>query len=258
MNYHSPYSALTLGGGTFSLLGKTTGTSNQPMGTMVINNGGFDSTLNVDGNTGSGTTLNLGAITASTVGTSLNITTANGGAVTTTQPNTAGILSGRIVLNGSDFAANGVTPGTSPITTPTYLALNTSGGTTDTNNSNSNDSGTIGTGTTTTNSLKITDDPAGGVLQINNNKLTLTSGGLLFTGAYDYTIASSGGIGVIGANSDFVINDYGTGVLTFTAEISAGNNAGNSITKTGPGTVVLDTTYGNSFYNGRPILIRVY
>jgi autotransporter-associated beta strand protein len=241
---------LILSGGTFSALGKSGAVTNLTVGGLTLN-AGTGSGFAIDGGNSTSTTMNIsGPISATAPGTSLDISTATSGtttaSVTTTQANTNGILSGRITFNGTDFAANGATPGTSPIGAPTYSAISTSGGT-DTNNSLVTDSATLGAGTTTTNSLKVTDTQAGQSLNVGGgNTLSLTSGGLLFTGANDYTIAGGTLTSGMANPSDLIVHQYGSGTLTINSTIADGNGT-STLTKAGPGTLVLG---GANTYTG--------
>ena len=240
-------SGLTLGGGTFALLGKASVVTAQTLGAVTLNNSGYSSTLAVDGGTSTSTTLNLGAITASTAGTALNISTANGATVTTTQANTVNLLNARITLNGSDFAlGNG---GASAISAASTTALATTAGT-DTNNSLATDNVTLASGSHTTNSLKITTTTTGQSLAIGSgNTLILTSGGLLATGAQDYSITGGTLKSNTATNSDLIVHQYGNGTLTIGSVIANGNGA-STLTKAGTGVLTLTgtNTYTGSTY----------
>ncbi len=237
---------MVLGGGTFALLGKTGSATNVSVGGLTLSSGS-GSGFAVDGGNSISTTLNIsGPITATIPGTSLDILTTTSGSttgiVTTTAANANGILSGRIVLNGTDFAANGATPGTSPIAAPTYSPI-ASGS--NSNNSLANNNASVGSGLNSTNSLKITDSTTGQSLTIGGG-LSLISGGLLFTGASNYSI--TGGTLQSGtANpSDLIVHQYGTGTLTIASTITDGNGP-STLTKTGPGTLLLS---GANNYTG--------
>ncbi len=112
------------------------------------------------------------------------------------------------------------------------------------------------------NSLKVIADSATNTnMDLNGQVLTLASGGLLFTGNNDFTI-SDGTItsGLAGANinnsgvNDLIIQQYSsTNTLTIGAAITNGSAASMSLTKAGPGTLVLtgpNTYTGNTFLNG--------
>jgi len=126
---------------------------------------------------------------------------------------------------------------------------------TDANNALATDNVTLG-GNWTTNSLKVTNTAAGNSLTIPaSNTLTLTSGGLLFTGTSAYTIQGGtviAGTGSNGTNTDLVVQDYGAGTLTINSVIGAGTGA-QTLTKAGTGTLVLggiNTYTGATYVNG--------
>ncbi|MDR1304540.1 MAG: autotransporter-associated beta strand repeat-containing protein [Verrucomicrobiales bacterium] len=81
--------------------------------------------------------------------------------------------------------------------------------------------GTAISAAVTANSLKITA-ANGGHLDLNGNTLTLTSGGLLYTGTGDYTIGGDSGVaGVINTgNTDLIIWQSGAGALTVNADLT--------------------------------------
>ncbi|MDR1144811.1 MAG: autotransporter-associated beta strand repeat-containing protein [Verrucomicrobiales bacterium] len=81
--------------------------------------------------------------------------------------------------------------------------------------------GTIVSANVTANSLKITAT-TGGHLDLNGNTLTLTSGGLLYTGTGDYTIGGESTVtGVLNTgNTDLVIWQSGDGALTVNADLT--------------------------------------
>jgi autotransporter-associated beta strand protein len=139
---------------------------------------------------------------------------------------------------------------------------------------------------TTVNSLKITTTAAGQSLDLGGQqlKVTTTNGGLLFTGADDYTIGGAAGSSItadsdtvqtqgVGANPPtintpgLIIQQYGSGNLTIAAPIVDGQgtlfnqNDGttthptglSSLTKSGPGTLTLtgaNTYSGSTYLNG--------
>ena len=84
----------------------------------------------------------------------------------------------------------------------------------------------------TINTLKIVTTAAGQTLALTG-QLSLNGKGLLFNGANDYTISG----GTLYGNGDLTLEQYGTGNLTVTSNIST--DWGGSFTKTGPGTLTL-------------------
>ena len=253
-------SALNLGGGTLSLLGKNSGATTQTLGNVTATGAGAGNVI-LNTNGGTSTTLTLGTLTATAAGSALNFNTASGGTVTTTSNKDAtGIYGGRITYTdatGTNWATT--TSGATPFTLSGYTgytALNAAGGATDTNNSLQTDGATLG-GSVTTNSLKVTDTAAGNTLDLGGaaNTLTLTNGGLLFTGANAYTITDGTlASGTSATTPDLIVNQFGTGTLTIGAVISngAGTGAG-TLTKAGPGTLILtgaNTYTGATFLTG--------
>ena len=122
------------------------------------------------------------------------------------------------------------------------------------------DSATLGSGTTTDNSLKITTTLNGQSLTIGSgNTLALTSGGLLFTGANNYSISGGTLQSMTATNSDLIVHQYGSGTLTIGSVISTGNGT-STLTKTGPGTLVLTGVNGytgNTFVNAGTLSLGV-
>ena len=192
-------STLAFGGGTFLLRGKASGATNQSLGTVTVNGGG--GSLLVDPNGGSGVTVNLGTITGTAAGSALvvgNRPGTTGGVSITTLSGTdsQGIYGGRVVFadgstTGYDWATAASTSG--DVRTlgafSGYATLATASGT-DTSNSRVTGNTTL-MGNVTTNSLKVAPASAGQSLSIGaSNTLTLTSGGLLATGADAFTIST--------------------------------------------------------------------
>ncbi len=261
-------------GGALWILGQSAGITNQTVGNVTVNSGG--GTLRVDTNGASNAfNLTLGTLGANTTaGATLNIASAGGGTAnitttTTTSGLTNGILSGRYVYNGGDWAA--VTTATannliSAYSGYTTVAASASPSGTDSNNSlltsasGSSGSVTLG-GTWTTNSLKIA---GGSTLDLGGNTLTLTSGGLLFTGSGAYTIQDgtlNAGTGSNGTNTDVIIQDYGAGTLTINSTIGAGTGS-QTLTVAGSGTVALGAAInsytGATYINGATLKISSF
>ena len=295
----NPNTALFFDGGAIEVLGNTTGATVQNFGnvTMGINRNTSDATTSggtiiVDSNTGDGTqstTVNLGTlptgsgiISGSTLGiveegngtTTITTTTAPDG---TTGPGEGnGIYGGRIVItiNGvTDWATSNSPEGGPYVLTAyaNYEAYSTdaagSAETTDNAILTKGYTQTVADGDTTVNSLKIANTITGvGTFNLGGNSLTLTSGGLLFTGTASYTISNgtlmSGLVGTIQNSSsgtestpgdDLIIQQYGTGSLTISAVIADGPDGSSTLTKAGPGTLYLtgaNTYTGQTFVNG--------
>jgi fibronectin-binding autotransporter adhesin len=285
---------LSFNGGTLYILGAASGTTTQTVGNVTLGqkvagaptNGGaivVDSNLS---NGGAGTTLNLGTLP----GGSGTDTTVPGGALqlkvndssasitTTTAPDGTGIYGGRIVFTDASGNTNWATSSSSgpTYTISGYSSYTTYNGTTDgqVNTGNGRLTGSLtSAGPTTFNTLKIANTSTGTGYDLAGQTLTLTAGGLLFTGTADYTISSSVAGGTIvsglttgttntynltsaytGPTSDLVVQDYGTARLTISAVITNGAvSEFSNLTKAGPGTLVLtgaNTYTGATFVNG--------
>ena len=252
-------SPLNMAGGDLYLLGKTTGTTTQTLGSVSMgyadNNfsGVGGSKITVDANGGGGTTLALGTMVNSTVnGGTLNIKVGTGGTVTTTTTSvTNGLLgNGRVVFTDAsdvvDFAGISASGTPRTVQAATYTSgLPTSGSTSTVNYSQTGDA-TV-TASESVNALKLTTSTTGQSLAIDPGQtLTLTTGGLLFTGANDYSITGGTLKSNTATNSDLMIHQYGTGNLTIGSVIADG--VGKSVlTKAGDGTLILS---GTNTYTG--------
>lgn len=263
-------SALGLGGGDLYLLGKATGITTQTLGavTMGLRNFNFAgvgaSKITVDASTGSGTTLSLGSLANSTQnGSTLNIKVGSNAMVTTTTISVTNNLlgNGRVVFtdasNVVEFANISATGGaTRTIQAATYtVGLPTSGSTT--LNYSQSDNASV-TGDATVNALKLTTTTTGQALTIDPGQtLALTSGGLLFTGANDYSISGGTLKSNTATDSDLIIHHYGAGNLTIGSVIANGAGA-STLTKAGTGTLVLsgaNTYSGLTLVNGGTLSI---
>ena len=107
-------------------------------------------------------------------------------------------------------------------------------------------------GAQTHNSLKIENPDPSESLALGANNLTLTSGGLLVTGANAFTISNTSGalIGGNGSGSyDLIVHQYNTGGLTISANIANNGANATALTKAGSGTLTLSGAT-NSFTGG--------
>ena len=250
-------SALTLGGGTFSVKGKDSGASSQTMGALTLS-AGSNSTITLDPNNGTSTTLTLGDAWTRGSGATLLIdySSANSGnrQVVTAGPTTGvvltnGIYAGIMVKDSSGvigFAtrAAGVDQ---PITrydeaTGSPLAVDSDDATLNFNSLNTiYSSGTLtwtnGGALTirSVNSLTIDTTNSGGTIDLGDpaNVLTIASGGIFFKGPNN-EIITGGQIGA--ADTELVVLQTGTGTLTINSLISSGTG---SLTKNGTGTLIL-------------------
>lgn len=96
------------------------------------------------------------------------------------------------------------------------------------------------------NSLKLN----GAFIVTLNGSLTLSSGGLLVTGTGANSI--TGGTLMGGSGTDLIVHQYSTGDLTISSAL-ANNGAATSLTKSGPGKLILNgsnTMTGTNYLNG--------
>jgi autotransporter-associated beta strand protein len=291
---------LALGGGSLSITGKITDTTSQTFGNVTVNSGGGQILGNKNG--GSATNIILGTLTATASGGSLLVGNASTTAgtepliTTTTDKDATGIYGGRVAFfngtanTGYDWAATTTaSPGPFVLSAYSgYSALNTttSGNLSDTNNSRITAGATLPAASSrTTNSLKFENPAAASTLNIvAGNTLTLTSGGLLMTGANTNININNGSItaGDGSAAADLVVHQFNPaqqlavgltgGNLGNTPEIASSivNNNSQPVTlvKNGPGSVRFMGTntftggvivnqgsvdFGNSSLNNNPI-----
>lgn len=254
---------LSFSGGALKVTGRTGETVVQAVTTtspLVLNAGGSEIIMVPNG--GTLTTLTFGSMPYSS---SANSTTAGGSLLVTSPAGTAvritttgvvnGTYGGRIVFydgNSYNWAAN--EGGSSPRKMSAYTGYTNLVASGSTETVNYLQTGTLAGGVTasqTVNTLKITTTAAGEKLDLNGNALTIATGGLLFTGAHNYEILSTGGVGSLKSNSasisDLIIHTYGEGELTISAPIVNGVGA-STLTKGGTGTLVL--TGANTYTGG--------
>lgn len=253
-------SLLTIAGGDLKLKGRSGASVDQSLSsTGAFTLGASGGSIIMESNGGTLTRLNLGTITSTAAGGSLLVNAPTNTAVRFNHNLNGGTnLNGRIVFtDGSgayNWAANGgATTDTVGLATYADVAGTSIATVTDTNNSRIDSTTasqtTTVSGTWITNSLKINAGATGQTLALGANSLTLTNGGLLFTGANDYSITSSTGTLKSGTatNSDLIIHQYGSGNLTIGAVLANGIGT-STLTKTGSGKLTL--TGANSFTGG--------
>lgn len=214
--------ALTLSGGVLQVTGKAAETSNQNFAGLTVNSGGGQ-VLATNNSASNPFNLSLGALTTSSSGGSLivgtNNTTGTAGLsiTTSTDKDARGIYGGKVVFStgtantGFDWATTATTsPGPFVLSEYTaYSALSTGAGS-DTSNSRITAATTM-TGSRVTNSLKIQNPAASSTFAIGaGNLLTLTSGGLLITGANNDLNVTGGSItaGDGTAPADLVLHQF--------------------------------------------------
>lgn len=243
-------SALTLGGGNLSILGKSTSLTSQSFGSLTLTaatsssivlapNGGTSTNLTLGNgwtvNPNAGLLIDLSAAGTSTVTSSptLNNNIINpgiavkdktgAGFATVVGGQVVRLTAGTVVLSSSNSTA--ATTSTDFTTTPTDPDY--SGGIL-----------TLTAEAHSANTLTI-DSGAGGTLDLNANTLTFTTNGLLMGGSGNYLIQN----GTVGASgSTPIINQVGTGTLTISGTMSGGLGG---LTKVGPGRLTL--TADNSY-----------
>ncbi len=271
--------AINLGGGHLALRGKGAGsTTTQTFGNVTVNSGGGSILANPNGDTS--TSLNLGALTSTASGGSLRLGRALSSGTgtleitTTTDKDATGIYGGRVVFangtagTGFDWTTNtGVGPNYVLAAYTGYAALATGGGV-DASNSRISVSATL-SGSVTTNSLKFENPATAQTLTIGaGNTLTLSNGGLLFTGnsvAQGPRIALGSITAGNGSGSyDLVLHVYNVTAQNIVTGVTGANlalvntissdiidNVGNPVTlvKSGPGNMML-TGANNTFSGG--------
>ncbi len=193
------------------------------------------SVVSFNGGTPSGSSFTGGQLyyVVSSTGTTYELAAAAGGtAITNATAHTS-------------LSVNASTPGDiTALAAGSYSAFVGTGGSS-TGNYLLNNAGSV-TSSQSFNTLKITTTSNGQSLNLGANTLTLTAGGLLFTGANNYII-SNGSLNTNTASvTDLIFQQYGTGTLTVSANIVNGAS-GTPLVKSGTGALVLS---GNNSYSG--------
>ena len=253
-------SALNLAG-TFTIKGKSTGTTTQTLGNLTLTAGASE--LVLDPNNGTDITLILGSAWTRATGSTLLLDYSSGNAGTR-QVVTATATTGLVLGNGIYGAVlvkdtAGVTGfGTRaagsnmPITRYDDTTGTTLAETSDDATLNFTTLGTTYSGGTlnwtnggtltnrSVNSLTIDTTANFGTIDLGaaSNILALASGAILCKGANDETL-TGGQLGA--AASEVIVHHTGAGTLTIHSPVSSGAGA---LTKDGPGTVVLDSAQG--------------
>ncbi len=264
---------LTVSGGNLEVKGKGSLPVSQTLGAVTLGSTGGSIIMDPNSST-AGTDLTLGALTLPTTSNGgfilfnapTNTSVKIGTGITNALPNARLVFSAdagglNSVLNVG-WATNAGLTATALGNTATYtadLGGTTISAATDTNNSlidntTASQTTTVGVATWTTNSLKINAaaGATGQTLSLGANNLTLTNGGLLFTGVNDYTISSTTGVlnsGLIpvAGSSELIVYNYGAKNLTISAIIGTGAGI-QTLTKAGTGTLTL--TGANTFTGG--------
>ena len=251
--------AISFGGGSMSLLGKTgANVTTQTVGGLSVIAGG--GRLIVDPNGGTSTTLTLGTLTTGIPGGTLNIqpsdVTLGSGTATitttsvlaTTGTSAATSLYSAKFTYGSDWMTGGTSSPSTLAAYSSYADLTTSiAAATRTTNDRLNNVGNAAlAGNFTTNTLKITNSTAQS-LDLGGFTLAMTTGGLLFSGSASYNIGTTVNNGTLKPTStELILQHLGTGNLTINSVIANGS-AASSLTKGGFGTLTLA---GTNTYSG--------
>ena len=292
----------TVGNVTMGILNNTSEATSSG-GTIMVNNNGGNTTLNL-GTLPTTTLINGSELLLEATGSGTSVITSTTGPDGTGNTNGGGagggIYGGRIVYEDSsgnvNFATSNSTSGPYVITglqdpsSPSYVSGNTytefntlqglpSGYAVGNYLLTDSDTSTFAFNTTplTINSLKITTSlSSAGTLDMDGFAMTLTSGGLLYTGSQNYTIQNGTLLsGLVGstlvvasgldtgsaASRDLLLYQYGTGTLTINAVIGDVANTNTTLTVSGTGTLILTATNtynGQTFLNGGTVQISSY
>ena len=238
-NLISGNSAVTLGGGTLSILGKPGAATSQTFASLSTTTA-TSSTLSVNAN--GGTSANLTVTTWNTITNQSTLDVKTTGTVTIfSNPALTNGIVARTTFNETDFAT---VSGGAVVAYSAYSSFNGTSGGSQTLNYLLAGGSTLTTDTLA-NGLKIAPTGAGQVLNLGNHTLSnynYSVSNILFDGSsYDYTI-QNGNVGINWADS--YINTAGSHVLTVSATLA---NAGASFIKAGAGTLILS---GNNSYAG--------
>jgi len=246
--------SLILGGGSLSILGKSTGTTSQTLTNLTLAaNTGSGIVLNPNG--GAGTTLTFSGSVTRNAGATLNVDLSAGGAVAANLA--AGTLGYATV---KDATGTGFAKATGSAlqrqTAFTILAVASSASATDFISSPAGSSSTgspyltkMG-GSFSANTLTIDTTNATGANFLDlggaSNVLTLTQKGLLMLGGNNFTI-QDGQVGASGVET--ILHTMGSGTLTISALVGSG---GGYLTKNGTGTLLLA---GANTYTGATSIV---
>ncbi len=272
-NMISASSALNLGGGTLSILGKNAGTTAQTFSATTFGPG--RSVIAPNRGTGTSTTVTLGALTngpgsvvhftpATAWAAGANSTTAgvastteivtvasvtrNGTAITI--PATGYVFIGANMFNGTGsgaryVVARGAASGPYQLVAmPTSNAFVTTGGSASLVY-NIAAAQTL-TGATTSYAL-IGNSAAAATLTLGAN--AYTSNGFLNAQTGTITISGAGGV-TIGAERDFVVNNANTGGLTISSVIANNGGGASSVTVSSTGTGIFTMSGANTYTGG--------
>jgi autotransporter-associated beta strand protein len=254
-------SALTLGGGTLSLLGQNNVASSQSFTGNPTFSSQAGSGISVTG-LGTGTmVLTLTNTWTRNAGSTLNVTLGTGGtlssspAVDASTPTPLVKGSGSVAfatVGGTDWAkvSGGTVVG---FVGGDYTAGLPVSGATSTANYSHTDNASV-TASETVNTLKLNTTTTGQSLAINAGQaLTINAGGLLFVGADNYSI-TGGTLKGAGGTGELVVHQFGVGNLTINSAVPSTT----ILTKAGTGTLTLpgaNTHAGITYLGGGGTLV---
>jgi len=242
----------TMAGGTLTVRGNTSGTSAQSMGNVTYDGG--HSTIIVDSNGGAGTTLTTGNFTRTNSGTMLiDLSSANSAMAVTATPtlNNSLILAGTVTVKDSGGYGFATVSSGNVIkyTGATQLTSGVAATNLDGNTNYYLDAAASGnltlSGSNSTQAINTLDIRAGSsgphTLDLGGKALFNATGAqaILMTGSSDFTI-TNGALGI--PSTDFLLYQYGTGILTLSVNSVSGGASSGSVTKMGSGTVIMSGT----------------
>jgi len=244
-------SALVFADGTLSILGHATNATTQTFASLTANGGAASIILTPRGGVSTRLVITNNSINR-TAGSTINFdTSAAAGASTATvawNPGlTNGLIGGAYTVTDSAGTGFATVSGGNVVAMSGSTALAATSDSATTNFTTNPSSGYTGgvltlssSGTHATNSLTVVAS-ANGALDLGGQNLTFASGGLLMTGASDFTITT----GTLGASAkELIIHQFGLGTLTVGSQISGSTG---SLTKDGSGLLVLS---GSNSYTG--------
>lgn len=234
---------VAMNGGAYNLKGNPIGTtiqSNAASGTITFGTGGSSVTLNPNG--GTSTTLKWGSTWTRTAPATLNVDVSSGGSLSASPATGNGLLGYATVKDaaGIGFATTNLTTGNIVRYTGTTALASTANS--PVTNFITSGNLTMAAASFAVNSLTLDATVGNGVLDLGGagDVMTNTSRGILMIGANNYTIQN----GQIATNNgETIIHQTGTGTLNLNATIGSGSA---SLTKTGNGTLVLNGASTNS------------